>query len=257
MLIIAVKSVWRLRSRSRTAIFLYRNGRCCRRNSNCQISCPMATNNLHCEVELVVALKSGATSISVEQAMDHIPWIWRYVILQNFAKEHQEPWHASKVFNHLAPIASITPSLEGTDSSSSSSPSPSSSSSSIDSKAAHISLQVNWQTRQSGPIDQIIWFGPTLKLYPPYLTDWSMHGEIWFRCRPTCSWRPCQRTDGRFGKYRHYHYVIHLNRIPVLYLRAFCSTGFYRWTMADFYVSSELEWISSLPHLSLSSSKSW
>ena len=131
--------------------------------TNRQIPYPMATNNLHHEVELVVALKSGGTSLSVEQAMDHV---FGYAVgldltrrdLQNYAKEHRQPWDTSKAFDHSAPIGSITP-LEGTDSSSSSS---SLTSSSILSKAAHISLQVNGQTRQSGTIDQMIWSIPEI-----------------------------------------------------------------------------------------------
>ena len=73
---------------------------------------PSATKNLHHEIELVVALKSGGANIPVDQALTHV---YGYAVgvdltrrdLQNAAKDKGQPWESSKAFDASAPISAI------------------------------------------------------------------------------------------------------------------------------------------------------
>ena len=79
-----------------------------------QVPYPSATSNLHHEIELVIALKSGGADIPVEAALDHV---YGYAVgvdltrrdLQNKAKDKGQPWEASKAFDASAPISAIRP----------------------------------------------------------------------------------------------------------------------------------------------------
>lgn len=78
---------------------------------------PSQTDNLHYEMELVVAIGKGGKDIAVEDALDHV---YGYAVgidmtrrdLQNYAKEHGRPWEAAKTFDHAAPISAIRPASE-------------------------------------------------------------------------------------------------------------------------------------------------
>jgi fumarylpyruvate hydrolase len=73
---------------------------------------PSVTGNLHHEIELVVALKSGGADIPVDQALAHV---YGYAVgvdltrrdLQNVAKDKGQPWEASKAFDASAPISAL------------------------------------------------------------------------------------------------------------------------------------------------------
>jgi fumarylpyruvate hydrolase len=73
---------------------------------------PSVTGNLHHEIELVVALKSGGADIPVDQALAHV---YGYAVgvdltrrdLQNAAKDKGQPWEASKAFDASAPISAL------------------------------------------------------------------------------------------------------------------------------------------------------
>ena len=73
---------------------------------------PSRTGNLHHEIELVVALKSGGADIPVDQALGHV---YGYAVgvdltrrdLQNAAKDKGQPWEAGKAFDAAAPISAI------------------------------------------------------------------------------------------------------------------------------------------------------
>jgi fumarylpyruvate hydrolase len=73
---------------------------------------PSATNDLHHEVELVVALHSGGTDIAVDDALSHV---YGYAVgldltrrdLQAEAKEKRLPWDVAKGFDRSAPISAI------------------------------------------------------------------------------------------------------------------------------------------------------
>ena len=77
-----------------------------------KVAYPSATKNLHHEMELVVAMKSGGTDIPVDKALDHV---FGYAVgldmtrrdLQNQAKDMGRPWDMGKGFDQSAPIGEI------------------------------------------------------------------------------------------------------------------------------------------------------
>ncbi len=79
---------------------------------------PSATSNLHHEIELVVALKSGGRGIAPERALGHV---FGYAAgndltrrdLQARAKERGGPWDAAKGFDASAPLAAVRPAAAG------------------------------------------------------------------------------------------------------------------------------------------------
>ncbi len=106
---------------------------------------PQRTSDVHHEVELVVALKSGGANIPVEQALD---CVYGYGVgidftrrdLQAEAKKAGKPWAAAKAFEHSAPVSEIVP-VEA-----------------IGHPAnGNIWLKVNGELRQQGDLDQMIW----------------------------------------------------------------------------------------------------
>src|SRR5690625_3254242 len=106
---------------------------------------PVATENLHHEVELVVALSSGGRDLDPETATDHV---YGYAVgldmtrrdLQADAKKHGRPWDMAKGFDESAPIGEIVPAAA------------------IGHPTAGlISLDVNGERRQDGNLNQQIW----------------------------------------------------------------------------------------------------
>ena len=111
---------------------------------------PSASQNVHHEVELVVALQSGGQNITVVDAAQHI---YGYAIgidmtrrdLQADAKKAGRPWEVAKSFDHSAPISEITPKSDiGT------------------LERAGISLFVNETQRQNSDISEMIWSVPEI-----------------------------------------------------------------------------------------------
>ncbi|SRR5690625_2098198 len=109
------------------------------------IQYPPRTNDLHHEIELVVALGSGGSNLTVEQATDAI---WGYAIgvdltrrdLQAAAKEKGRPWDVAKGFDQAAPIGLLHPiSQTGL------------------LTQGPILLDVNGVRKQQGDLDQMIW----------------------------------------------------------------------------------------------------
>ena len=106
---------------------------------------PSLTNNLHHEIELVVAIGKGGKHIPAAQAMEHI---WGYAVgldmtrrdLQNDMKKQGRPWCIGKAFEASAPISAITPAAQAGDV-----------------QHAEIWLQVNGQDRQRSNVSQLIW----------------------------------------------------------------------------------------------------
>ncbi|MFZ7311462.1 fumarylacetoacetate hydrolase family protein [Comamonas jiangduensis] len=106
---------------------------------------PSLTNNLHHEIELVVAIGKGGKHIPAAQAMEHI---WGYAVgldmtrrdLQNDMKKQGRPWCIGKAFEASAPISAITPAAQAGDV-----------------QNAEIWLQVNGQDRQRSNVNQLIW----------------------------------------------------------------------------------------------------
>jgi fumarylpyruvate hydrolase len=114
---------------------------------------PPKTSDVHFEIELVVALKSGGTNIPVEKAMDHV---FGYAVgldmtrrdLQGEAKKLGRPWEIGKAFEHSAPCGPIVPAekvgplTQGA-----------------------VTLEVNGEMRQKGDINQMIWKIPEMISY--------------------------------------------------------------------------------------------
>jgi fumarylpyruvate hydrolase len=106
---------------------------------------PSLTQNLHHEVELVVAIGKGGSQISVDTALEHV---FGYAVgldmtrrdLQNDMKTQGRPWCIGKGFDHSAPIGAITPMAQAGDIA-----------------QAEISLAVNGQMRQRSTVSQLIW----------------------------------------------------------------------------------------------------
>ena len=105
---------------------------------------PPKTQNLHYEVELVVAIGQDGANLSTEQAKD---LIFGYAVgldmtrrdLQNAMKQNGRPWEIGKAFDYAAPIGEIYPVAT------------------VDIQNAAISLSVNGEPKQQGNINQLIW----------------------------------------------------------------------------------------------------
>jgi fumarylpyruvate hydrolase len=106
---------------------------------------PTLTNNLHHEIEWVVALGTGGRDIPVERAGEHI---WGYAIgldmtrrdLQNDMKKQGRPWSIGKGFDQSAPLGPIHPK-----------------SATGELLRGAITLDVNGQRRQTGDLADLIW----------------------------------------------------------------------------------------------------
>src|SRR5215510_12193361 len=109
---------------------------------------PSLTKDMHHEVELVVALKSGGRNIPVAKAND---CIYGYAVgidltrrdLQIASRDVKRPWEIGKAFDSSAPCGPLMPA----------------------SKIGHptkgkIVLKVNGQVRQDGDLNQMIWNVP-------------------------------------------------------------------------------------------------
>jgi fumarylpyruvate hydrolase len=107
------------------------------------------TSNLHHEVELVVALKSGGSAIAQQNALSHV---FGYAVgndltrrdLQNQLREKGLPWDMSKAFDESAQISAICPAERFV----------------VDGQV--IWLEVNGQKRQSSRLAQMIWSVPEI-----------------------------------------------------------------------------------------------
>ncbi|MEQ6202133.1 fumarylacetoacetate hydrolase family protein [Sulfitobacter sp. HNIBRBA2951] len=80
----------------------------------CTIPYPPLTNDLHHEIELVIAIGKGGANIAPANVADHI---WGASVgidftrrdLQAEAKKTRRPWDWSKAFDNSAPIAPLKP----------------------------------------------------------------------------------------------------------------------------------------------------
>ena len=109
---------------------------------------PPLTKDLHHEVELIVAMKSGGLNIPADKALDHV---YGYAVgidltrrdLQIASRKKERPWEIGKSFDYSAPCSAIQPV----------------------SKIGHpakgkIWLKVNGQVRQDGDLAMQIWSVP-------------------------------------------------------------------------------------------------
>ncbi|WP_316225660.1 fumarylacetoacetate hydrolase family protein [Bradyrhizobium sp. SZCCHNS3052] len=111
---------------------------------------PPLTQDMHHEVELVVALKSGGLNIPTDKALDHV---YGYAVgidltrrdLQLASRKMQRPWEVGKSFDHSAPCSAVVPAA----------------------KIGHpakgkIWLSVNSTERQTGDLSELIWNVPEI-----------------------------------------------------------------------------------------------
>lgn len=106
---------------------------------------PLLTENLHHEVELVVALGSGGEQIEASRALD---CVYGYAVgldltrrdIQGRAKEKGHPWDMGKGFDQSAPVSAIVPAA-------------------VCGHPARgfITLKVNGELRQNGDLSQMSW----------------------------------------------------------------------------------------------------
>jgi len=105
---------------------------------------PSVTERLEHEVELVVAIGTGGSDITVDDALAHV---WGYAVgidltrrdLQAEAKRLGRPWDTAKGFDASAPIGVLVPAGD------------------VDPTAGAIVLRVNGELRQSGDLADQIW----------------------------------------------------------------------------------------------------
>jgi len=111
---------------------------------------PSLTKDMHHEVEMIVAMKSGGANIPVEKALEHI---YGYAVgidltrrdLQIASRKKERPWEIGKSFEYSAPCSAVQPA----------------------SKIGHptkgrIWLSVNGAERQKGDLTELIWSVPEI-----------------------------------------------------------------------------------------------
>ena len=114
---------------------------------------PPQTNDVHHEIELVIALKSGGANIDESEALQHV---YGYAIaldmtrrdLQGEAKKTGRPWEIGKAFERSAPMSALVPVAD---------------TGYLD--AGRISLSINGEMRQDGDLNQMIWKVPEMISY--------------------------------------------------------------------------------------------
>jgi fumarylpyruvate hydrolase len=111
---------------------------------------PPQTQNLHHEIELVVAIARGGRDIPVARALEHV---YGYAVgndltrrdLQHAAKNAGAPWDTAKGFDHSAPVSAIRRAAD----------------------VGHLSngaiwLEVNGESRQRADLTEMIWSVPEI-----------------------------------------------------------------------------------------------
>jgi len=146
---------------------------------------PVASNDVHFEIELVVALKEGGNDIPLDKALDHV---YGYAVgldmtrrdLQGKAKDTGRPWETGKAFEFSAPCTPILP-VE---------------------KIGHpesgaVTLDVNGERQQTGDLNQMIWKVPEMITYLSGLFTLAP-GDIIFAGTPS-GVGPIKRGDQMVG----------------------------------------------------------
>lgn len=114
---------------------------------------PPKSEDVHHEIELAVALKSGGRNIPISEALDHV---FGYAVsldmtrrdLQGQAKKMGRPWEIGKAFEGSAPITELVPATA-----------------SGHPDSGGIKLTVNGDLRQEGDLNQMIWKIPEMISY--------------------------------------------------------------------------------------------
>ena len=111
---------------------------------------PPESNDVHHEIELVVALHKGGTNIAMTDALD---CVFGYGValdmtrrdLQGQAKKAGRPWEVGKAFEHSAPCSHLVPAANIGHP-----------------EQGDIWLKVNGEIRQQGDLNQMIWKVPEM-----------------------------------------------------------------------------------------------
>jgi fumarylpyruvate hydrolase len=114
---------------------------------------PPRSQDVHHEIELVVALKSGGRNIPVDKAWDHI---FGYAVgldmtrrdLQGEAKKLGRPWEIGKAFEDSAPCSALVPASE-----------------TGRLTEGDIWVKINGAVKQQGNLNQMIWKIPEMISY--------------------------------------------------------------------------------------------
>jgi fumarylpyruvate hydrolase len=114
---------------------------------------PNLSNDVHHEIEMVVAIGKGGANITADRALDHV---YGYGVgldmtrrdLQGEAKKVGRPWDTGKAFDQSAPCAAITPAAQFGHP-----------------NQGAIKLLVNGEVRQEGDLNQLIWNVPDTIAY--------------------------------------------------------------------------------------------
>lgn len=114
----------------------------CPDGGNVSMQYPLQTQNLHHEVEFVLAIGKECTNVPVEAALDHVVAFGVGLDMtrrdrQAEAKKAGGPWDVAKALDDGAPIATLTTVPPAND--------------------AAIQCRVNGAIRQNGRLDQMIW----------------------------------------------------------------------------------------------------
>ena len=114
---------------------------------------PNLSNDVHHEIEMVVAIGKGGANIPADKALEHV---YGYGVgldmtrrdLQGEAKKMGRPWDTGKAFDQSAPCAAITTAAQFGHP-----------------NKGRVALLVNGELRQEGDLNQLIWNVPDTIAY--------------------------------------------------------------------------------------------
>lgn len=146
---------------------------------------PLRTQNLHHEIELVVALHAGGTNVSLERARE---LVYGYAVgndltrrdLQFEARDKGRPWTTGKSFDRAAVISAIHPAARIGHP-----------------ESGRIWLSVNGELRQEGNLSDLIWSIPEIIVELSTLFELQA-GDLIYTGTPAgvAALRPGDRVEG-------------------------------------------------------------
>ena len=114
---------------------------------------PSLSNDVHHEIEMVVAIGKGGANIAADKALEHV---YGYGVgldmtrrdLQGEAKKMGRPWDTGKAFDQSAPCSALVPVAQCGHPA-----------------QGNVRLMVNGEVRQEGDLNQLIWNVPDTIAY--------------------------------------------------------------------------------------------
>lgn len=147
---------------------------------------PSLSNDVHHEIEMVVAIGKGGANIAANKALEHV---YGYGVgldmtrrdLQGEAKKMGRPWDTGKAFDQSAPCSALVPAAQ----------------------CGHpakgsVRLLVNGEVRQEGDLNQLIWNIPDTIAYLSTLFTLQL-GDLIFSGTPA-GVGPIKKGDVLVGK---------------------------------------------------------